>query len=74
MSAVANINGDSIRLDSSSCTYALNPDGTGTSEAFFPVAPVPAALPVAFVIVDRGQEIRFMNTRFIVGTFTAKRQ
>ena len=74
VSTVANINGDSLRLESSSCTYTVNPDGTGTSEAFFPGAPVPGALPVAFVIVDRGQELRFMNTRFIVGTFTAKRQ
>jgi hypothetical protein len=70
----ANINGETQRFDSSSCTYAVNPDGTGTSDAFLPGAPVPGPINVAFVIVDRGQEIRLMNTRFIVGTFTARRQ
>jgi hypothetical protein len=74
VSTFANINGDTQRLDSSTCTYVGQPGRHGTSDAFFPTAPVPGPVSVAFVIVDRGQEIRFMNTRFIVGTFTAKRQ
>ena len=36
--------------------------------------PISGPIPVAFVIVDGGQEIRFMNTKYIVGTFTARRQ
>jgi hypothetical protein len=70
----ANINGDVLKLESSSCRYSVSADGFGTSEAVFPGAPVPGPVPVAFVIVDRGNELRFMNTRFIVGTFTATRQ
>jgi len=72
--SVSNFGGTAVRLASSSCTYSVDADGMGTSEAVFPGAPVPGPVTVAFVIVDHGREIRFVNTQFIVGTFTARRQ
>ena len=73
VSNVVNIAGESQSFTSSSCTYSVEPDGTGKAEAVFPGAPIPSA-PVAFIIVDRGRELRFINTRYIVGSFTAHRQ
>lgn len=62
--------------DSDTCTYKVNKDGTGTSVAEFPSAPPPfdGSATVAFVIVDKRKEIRFINTNFVVGGFVAKRQ
>ena len=74
VSALGNLNGQTIPSTSSSCTYTVNPDGTGSSEAVFPGTPISGPIPVAFVIVDGGREMRFMNTKYIVGTFTARRQ
>jgi hypothetical protein len=37
-------------------TYAVNPDCSGTSMIFFPGAPFPVE--TAFVIVDRGEEVK----------------
>jgi hypothetical protein len=34
----------------------------------------PGSIPVAFVIVDRGRELRLMTTSQIVGTFSARGQ
>jgi hypothetical protein len=59
---------------SNTCTYSVNPDGTGKSVAEFTGSPVSQPLTVAFVIVDYGREIRFLNTTSIVAGFTAKRQ
>jgi hypothetical protein len=72
--SITNTNGVTVRLDSSQCTYHVDPDGFGTSEATFPGSPFPDPVPVAFVITDHGREIRFVVTKFIVGTFVAKRQ
>ncbi len=72
--ALGNLNGTTIPSQSSSCRYEVNPDGTGTSEATFPGTPIADPVPVSFVIVDNGREIRFLNTKFFVGTFTARRQ
>ena len=72
--SVVNLNGESMALQSSACRYQVNADGTGTAEAVFPSSPIADPIPVAFVIVDGGQELRFVNTRYIVGTFTARRQ
>jgi hypothetical protein len=72
--SVVNLNGDSMALQSSACRYQVNADGTGTAEAVFPSSPIADPVPVAFVIVDGEQELRFVNTRYIVGTFTARRQ
>jgi hypothetical protein len=74
VAAQGNLDGQTIPSTSSSCRYTVNADGTGTSEAVFPGTPIPGPLPVSFVIVDHGKEIRFMNTRYIVATFTARRQ
>jgi hypothetical protein len=66
--------GPAIEARSTSCSYSVQPDGTGTAEAVIPGTPIVDPIPVAFVIVDRGREIRFINTRFVVGSFTARRQ
>jgi hypothetical protein len=74
VSAIGNLNGQSVPSTSSSCVYSVNPDGTGTSEATFPGTPIADPIPIAFVITDGGAEIRAAQTKFIVGTFTARRQ
>lgn len=71
---VVNVNGQASRFRSSSCRYAVTPDGMGTATADFPDAPVPGAVPVAFVITDHGREIRLINTNFLVASLTARRQ
>jgi hypothetical protein len=74
VSSIGNVNGQSIPSTSSSCSYSVNPDGTGTSEAVFPGTPIADPIPIAFVITDGGNELRVLVTKFIVGTFTARRQ
>jgi hypothetical protein len=72
VTSITNVNGTIAGpLTSHTCTYSVNADGTGTSVAEFAGQP-PAT--VAFVIVDRNREIRFINTNAIVAGFTAKRQ
>jgi hypothetical protein len=74
VSSIGNVNGQSIPSTSSSCVYNVKPDGTGTSEAVFPGTPIADPIPIAFVITDGGDEFRAVVTKFIVGTFTARRQ
>jgi len=74
VSSIGNVNGQSVPSTSSSCSYSVNPDGTGTSEAVFPGSPIADPIPIAFVITDGGNEFRAVLTQFIVGTFTARRQ
>ena len=74
VSSIGNLNGQAVPSTSSSCVYNVNPDGTGTSEAVFPGTPIADAVPIAFVITDGGDEFRALLTKFIVGTFTARRQ
>jgi hypothetical protein len=74
VTSIGNLNGQSVPSTASSCRYDVNPDGTGTAEAVFPGAPIADPIPIAFVITDQAQELRALNTRFIVGTFTARRQ
>jgi len=74
VTSIGNVNGQSIPSTSSSCTYTVNPDGTGTSEAVFPGTPIADPIPLAFVLTDGGNELRALVTKFIVGTFTARRQ
>lgn len=71
---LTNTNGDTVAYDSSSCIYSVNGDGIGTAEAAFPGAPITDPLPFSFVIVDRGREILFMNTKYLVASFRARRQ
>jgi hypothetical protein len=74
VTAIGNVNGQSVPSTASSCSYDVNPDGTGSAVAVFPGAPIADPIPIAFVITDQGQELRALNTQFIVGTFTARRQ
>jgi hypothetical protein len=70
-----NANGTIIGpLASNTCTYSVNPDGTGKSVAEFSGAPFNGPSTVTFVIVDHNREIRFLNTNSVVAGFTARRQ
>ncbi len=71
---IVNIAGEKAQFDSASCTYSVGPDGFGQAEAVFPTSPIKEPLPVSFVILDRGRELRFINTKFLVSGFTARRQ
>lgn len=62
------------RMESDFCTYSVTDDGFGVADATFSTGPAPGSLPVAFVIMDYGNEIRFINTSTILGGFIAKRQ
>jgi hypothetical protein len=74
VTSIANLNGQSSPSTSSSCSYSVSPDGIVTSEAVFPGTPIADPIPIAFVITDGTNEIRATFTKFIVGTFTARRQ
>lgn len=75
VTATINVNGTIVGpLKSNSCTYSVNPDGTGKSVAEFTGAPFDGPSTVAFVIVDHNREIRFLNTNSVVAGFTARRQ
>jgi len=71
---VVNFSGQVFKFKSATCRYNVTPDGFGTSNADFPDAPVPGPVPLSFVIVDHGRELRAINTNFIVGSFSATRQ
>jgi hypothetical protein len=70
----ANIGGQTTQAQSGTCSYTVNPDGTGTNEATFPGSPIVDPIPIVFVIVDDAREIRLLNTGSIVSTITARRQ
>ena len=75
VSNTVNLNGETFGpFSSDSCTYSVNPDGTGTSVAEFSAGPAPGAAPVSFVIVDHGKKIRFIRTDFVVASFEAEKQ
>ncbi|MDV3241366.1 MULTISPECIES: hypothetical protein [Methylocaldum] len=75
VTTTVNINGTILGpLTSKTCTHSVNPDGTGTSVAEFSGTAFDGPSTVAFVIVDRNREIRFINTTLTVAGFTAKRQ
>jgi hypothetical protein len=75
VSNTVNLNGETFGpFSSDSCTYSVNPDGTGTSVAEFSEGPVPGATPVSFVIVDHGKKIRFIRTDSVVASFEAEKQ
>ncbi|HEX9604269.1 MAG TPA: hypothetical protein VF973_11005, partial [Myxococcales bacterium] len=59
---------------STSCGYAVNPDGTGTLTVVFP-PPLDAPVPLSFVIVDNRKEFHFIRTdRGAVAAGIARRQ
>lgn len=69
-----NLNGMALPIASDFCSYEVNPDGTGSSDASFPaMGPLPPAdVPVSFVIVDGGRELRLIQTAVVVSSFVAK--
>jgi hypothetical protein len=71
---IVNVLGSSVDTESLDCTYSVDANGWGYSEARFTNAPIDLAFPVAFLITEHGREIQFMNTEFAVGTAVAKRR
>ena len=72
ISDTINIGGTSASRTSTTCTYTVNPDGTGSLSAQFPGDPGPT--PLSFVIVNDENEIRFIRTDLGVASGVAKRQ
>lgn len=74
IAGINNLNGTALEAKSEYCSYTVNPDGTGKSEATFPASgPLPAIeIPVSFVIVDEGRELRLMQEAVVVSSFVAK--
>lgn len=71
---VVNFNGQTSRFKSATCKYNVTPDGFGTADADFPSAPVPGSVPLSFIIVDHGRELRAVDTNFLLASFSAVRQ
>jgi hypothetical protein len=67
-----NIGGTSASRTSTTCTYSVNPDGSGSLSALFPGDPGPT--PLSFVMVDNAKEIRFIRTDLGVASGVARRQ
>lgn len=61
-------------VTSDTCTYTVNPDGTGSGIATFTDPNAPPSSSILFVIVDHGRELRVIFADPIVGGFVAKRQ
>ena len=61
-------------VNSDSCKYSVNPDGTGSAVAYFSDPSAPPSSSIEFVIVDHGRELRVIYSDPIVGGFVAKRQ
>jgi len=75
VTTLLNVNGTAFGpVTSATCTYSVNPDGTGSSVAQFSEGPIQDPVPVAFVIVDNKKELQFIQTAVIVGSFVGKRQ
>lgn len=72
ISDTINIGGTSASRTSSTCTYSVNADGSGSLSALFPGDPGPT--PLSFVIVDNRTEIRFIRTDLGVASGVARRQ
>ena len=71
----ANMAGDYLGfVNSDSCTYSVNPDGTGSAIAYFSDPSAPPSSSIEFIIVDHGRELRVIYSDPIVGGFVAKRQ
>jgi len=72
ISDTINIGGASAFRTSTTCTYAVNQDGTGSMLALFPGDPGPT--PLSFVIVNHESEIRFIRTDLGVATGVARKR
>jgi hypothetical protein len=67
-----NIGGARLSRTSESCTYSLTTDGRGSIVAGFPGDP--ELTPLAFVLVDKEREMRFVRTDLGVAEGVAKLQ
>ena len=78
--AKLNAGGTVLTLVSTTCTYTVNPDGTGTQlTTFGPPAPPPGTFTTDFVLVDAAKEFLFIvsdttQPGSTVGSGVAKRQ
>lgn len=72
ISDTINIGGTSASRTSTSGTYSVAPDGSGTMAVTFAGEPGPT--PLAFVIVDHTKELRFIRTDLGVAEGVATRQ
>jgi hypothetical protein len=72
ISDTINIGGTSASRTSTTCTYSVNADGSGSLSALFPGDPGPT--PLSFVIVGSAKEIRFIRTDLGVASGVARRQ
>ena len=69
-----NVNGTLIGpIPSQSCTYTVNPDGTGLVEVYYGASEFPDPIRGLFVIVDRGREMIIINENIFVAGYVAKR-
>jgi len=66
-----NLGGLALSRSSTSCSYAVYADGSGTILVSFDGDPGPT--PLSFVVVDRAREIQFIRTDLGVARGTAKR-
>lgn len=75
LSLTINVGGPSWPSTSATCTFTVQPDGTGTLNAtFVPSGPVTfPPLPLSFVIVDR-TEMRAIRTDGVVASGVFRRQ
>jgi hypothetical protein len=77
ISAQINAFGTVTPVSSTSCSYTVNPDGTGVLRVTFDTPPYTGPFRSDFVIVDNAKEIRFMlsdQSGGTVATGVAKRQ
>lgn len=70
VSETINAGGQSFSQSSSSCTYTVQPDGSGTLLAQTPGGPSP----IAFVITDTRTELRLIRTDQAVASGVAHKQ
>jgi hypothetical protein len=70
ISETFNAGGFSGSQTSTSCSYSVNPDGSGTLSAQTPGGPAA----VSFVLVDDQKEFRLIRTDLIVASGVARRQ
>lgn len=67
-----NVGGSASSRESTSCHYSVTADGRGSLTADFPDEPAP--VPLAFVLVRRGSEFRFIRADAVVASGVADRQ
>lgn len=66
--------GDTVEVESIECEYSVEPSGFGTGALRTTNSPIDGDFPYAFVIGDGGNELSILNTKFVMGTVTARRR